>query len=87
MKKLLVLPIALLTAVTVSACEVCKRNQPKVLQEFTHGAGPGGATDYIIMGTAIVIVAVALVLAIKHLARPNEDDPDHIKNIIANEAF
>lgn len=79
--------ILLVASSSAFACEVCKRNQPKVLQEYTHGAGPGGTVDYLIMGSAILIVVVALGLSIKYLIKPNENNPDHIKNIVTNEGF
>ncbi|MBI1286506.1 MAG: hypothetical protein GC178_02910 [Flavobacteriales bacterium] len=87
MKKPIVSLILFLSSATAFACEVCKRNQPRVLQEFTHGAGPDGTVDYLIMGSAILIVAVALGLAIKFLVKPNENNPEHIKNIVTNEGF
>ena len=64
------------------ACEVCKKNQPKVLEGITHGAGPQGNLDYIIIWTAVVIVTVTLLLSLKFLIRPNENNPNHIKNIV-----
>lgn len=63
------------------ACEVCQNNQPKILKNITHGTGPQGNTDYIIIWSAIVIVAVTLFLSIKFLVRPKEAAPGHIKNI------
>ena len=65
-----------------AACEVCKKNQPEILQDVTHGQGPQGQWDYIITWTAVVIVAVTLFLSIKLLIRPKEAGPDHIKNIV-----
>lgn len=83
MKKLL----ALVTIVwwylptSLFACEVCQDNQPEILRDVTHGIGPQGNTDYIIIWTAVVIVSVTLFLSIKYLVRPKESAPDHIKNI------
>lgn len=87
MKKLLVLITLLLIQNLPSlACTVCKSQQPKALQGITHGTGPGGTLDYIIIGGAAVIVLVTLVLSIRFLVRPGETDPNHIKNlIISNE--
>ena len=87
MKKTFISLILFATSISAFACEVCKRNQPKVLQEYTHGVGPGGTMDYLIMGSAILIVVVALGLSIKYLIKPNENNPDHIKNIVTNEGF
>ncbi len=66
----------------ILACELCKKNQPKVLEGVTHGPGPQGDMDYIIIGVAIVIVGITLLLSLKFLIKPNENDPDHIKNIV-----
>lgn len=68
----------------VLACELCKKNQPKVLEGITHGPGPQGDTDYLIISGAIVIVSITLFLSLKFLIKPNENDPDHIKNIVLN---
>lgn len=87
MKKLSILIVLLLVQNTWSlACTVCKSQQPKVLQGITHGTGPGGTLDYIIISGAAVIVLVTLILSIRLLVRPGETDPNHIKNlIISNE--
>lgn len=78
----LFISIFLLGMNSVWACEVCKKNQPKVLEGITHGAGPQGNLDYIIIWTAVVIVTVTLLLSLKLLIRPNENNPNHIKNIV-----
>lgn len=67
------------------ACELCKKNQPKVLENITHGAGPTGTLDYIITWSAVVLVLVTLFLSIKYLIKPKEANSDHIKNSILNE--
>ena len=67
------------------ACEVCKGNQPKGLENITHGAGPTGTLDYIISWTAVVIVSLTLFYSVKYLVKPKEDNPDHIKNRILND--
>lgn len=65
-----------------NACEVCEANQPKILRGITHGAGPQGNSDYIIVMIAIVMVLFTLFYAIKFLARPGERGADHIKRIV-----
>lgn len=65
----------------IIACEVCKRQQPEVLQDLTHGMGPNGTIDYIITWSAVIIVGITLILSLKLLIFPNENQPDHIKNI------
>lgn len=67
------------------ACEVCKKNQPKVLENITHGSGPTGTIDYIITWSAVVIVTITLVMSIRFLIRPKETGVDHIKNIVMNQ--
>lgn len=76
----LVIPFLLQGA--AGACEVCEANQPKILRGITHGAGPQGNSDYIIVIAAVVFVLITLVYAIKFLARPGERDSDHIKRIV-----
>ena len=87
MKKLTVLFALLLITgwQTALACELCKKNQPKVLENITHGTGPTGTLDYIITWTAVVIVSVTLFLSIKYLVKPKETNADHIKNIVLNQ--
>ncbi|MBJ7879776.1 hypothetical protein [Gelidibacter salicanalis] len=69
------------------ACDVCKKNQPKGFENITHGAGPSGDFDYIIIWGAVIIVGFTLFYSLKYLIRPKEDNPDHIKNIVRNEGF
>lgn len=64
------------------ACEVCKSKQPKGLADITHGSGPGGNLDYIIVWGAAIIVTLTLGLSLKFLIKPQENRPDHIKNSI-----
>lgn len=86
MKKLLTLIVLLLMENAVAlACTVCKSQQPKALQGITHGTGPGGTLDYIIISGAAVIVLATLILSIRFLVRPGETDPNHIKNLIISD--
>lgn len=83
MKKIFAICIALIFAAAQAiACEVCKKNQPEILQEVTHGPGPQGQWDYLITWAAVVIVAFTLFFSIKFLVRPKEGDPNHVKNIV-----
>ena len=83
MKKIIFFLYAMLMASPLLwACEVCKEKQPKVLQGITHGAGPDGNIDYMIIWSAVVIVSITLFLSIKYLVKPKENAPEHIKNII-----
>ena len=86
MKKSIVIFLAIFfTGLRLSACELCEKNQPKPLKGITHGVGPTGTMDYIIIGIASIIVLIALFLSIKYLVRPREGNPDHIKNIVLDE--
>lgn len=67
------------------ACELCKKNQPRMLENITHGAGPTGTLDYVIIWSAVVIVSITLFLSIKYLVKPQETDSSHIKNIVLNQ--
>lgn len=89
MKKriLLVVGLFLLGHYATFACDVCKENQPKGFENITHGAGPSGNIDFIIIWGAVIIVAFTLFYSVKYLINPKEDNPDHIKNIVKNEGF
>ena len=66
------------------ACEVCKKNQPEVLQDISHGTGAQANLEYIIIWSAVVIVAITLYFSAKFLIRPNEGNRGHIKNIVVD---
>lgn len=67
------------------ACDLCRQNQPKVLQNITHGPGPSGTIDYLITWGAVVIVLITLWFSLKYLLKPQEKDPGHIKYMILNQ--
>lgn len=69
------------------ACDVCQKNQPKVLENITHGVGPQGTLDFVITWSAVVIVVLTLFFSIKYLIRPKEQQLSHIKNVIVNENY
>ncbi len=69
------------------ACDVCQKNQPAGFENITHGPGPSGMLDYIIIWTGVIIVVGTLFYSLKFLIRPKESNPDHIKNIVRNEGF
>lgn len=69
------------------ACDVCQKNQPAGLENITHGEGPSGTLDYIIIWGGVAIVAATLFYSVKYLIRPNENNPNHIKNIVKNQGF
>jgi hypothetical protein len=77
--------ILLLLQGTAFACEVCEAQQPKILRGITHGAGPQGNSDYVIVIAAAILVLFTLVYAIKFLAKPGERGSNHIKRTILQE--
>lgn len=75
----------LLGEASAFACEICEAQQPKLLRGLTHGGGPQGSFDYVIVTITVVIVLFSLVYAIKCVWRPGEQEADHIKRILFNE--
>lgn len=66
------------------ACEACKLQQPAVTRDFTHGVGPRGYFDWIIVAVIAVLTVFTFVYSLKYLVKPGEKDQDHIKNSILN---
>jgi hypothetical protein len=84
MKKILLIASLLFNTIGVFACDVCERNQPKLLKGITHGAGPESDWDYMIVSAAVVIVVSTLWFSVKWLIRPGEKSNQHIKRFILN---
>ncbi len=85
MKNKLLTFIGLFTSTIVMACPLCEKNQPKGFENITHGQGPEGNIDYIIMYSAIIIVGYTLIMSVKYLVRPKENESSHIKNLVLDE--
>jgi hypothetical protein len=58
MKKILFSMVFLMTYVSSVACDVCKKQQPKVLQGIAHGAGPESQWDYVIVWGTVAITVI-----------------------------
>ncbi len=43
--------------------------------------------DAIIIGISVMIVLFTLVMSVKYLFKPGENNPEHIKNIVKDEGF
>ena len=84
LKKLIFLVTLMMSVFPSMACEVCQVNQPKMLKNITHGTGPQGNTDMIIIWSAAVIVTITLIYSIKYLVNPKENKEGHIKNSVIN---
>jgi hypothetical protein len=65
-----------------TACEACKKQQPALLKNVTHGTGPDSNWDYLIVSIAAVIVIITLYYSVKWLIRPGEQSPNHIKQLV-----
>ena len=74
----------LLSYMPVIACEVCKKQQPKLLRGVTHGVGPQSDWEYVWVGSVIVVVLVSLFYSVKWIIHPGERERDHIKHSILN---
>jgi len=79
MQRLLTFLAAMLLAGTSLACDVCEKRQPKFLRGISHGGGPEGNLDYVIVWATIIVVLATLYFSIKYLVRPREKEADHIK--------
>lgn len=73
---------AMLLSVTSFACEVCEKRQPKFLQGISHGAGPDGNLDYVIVWATILVVLATLYYSVKYLVHPKEKEAGHIKTMV-----
>jgi len=84
MKKIFLITVLLLCTLWTFGCPVCERNQPRILRGITHGAGPEGKWDYVIVWIAVAIVLATLFFSVKWLIRPGEKSDHHIKRFILN---
>ena len=82
MKKLLLTLFTTLLSLAAFACPVCEKQQPKVLQGISHGAGPQSDWDYVLVWATVVVVALCLFFSVKWLVRPGEKGSDHIKRTV-----
>lgn len=73
-----------LTLQILSACPVCDKQQPKITQGFTHGAGPQSNWDWVIITIIAVITILTLAYSLKYLIKPGEKNSDHIKRSVLN---
>lgn len=69
------------------ACELCEAQQPKILRGLTHGAGPQGNFDYVIVLAVVAVVLIALVYSIKFIVRPGEGGAGHIKRTVLQQDY
>lgn len=66
------------------ACEACKKQQPKLLQGITHGAGPDSNWDYVIVSVMLIVTLYSFYAMVRCLIKPKEKNYKDIKNMILN---
>lgn len=81
-RSLLFLYCCLAAPAAIYACEACRKQQPAVLRNISHGTGPDSNWDYLIVSIAAVTVLATLYYSVKWLIRPGEASPEHIKQLI-----
>ncbi|WP_276977237.1 hypothetical protein [Flavobacterium filum] len=81
MKAILILLFALSIQI-VSACPVCEKQQPKITQGLTHGAGPQSNWDWVIITVITTITVFTFFYSLKYLIKPGEKNNNHIKHSI-----
>jgi hypothetical protein len=80
--KYLLSVLIIFIAQIANACPVCEKQQPKLTQGLTHGAGPQSNWDWVIIAIISVITILTLIYSIKYLVKPGEKNEDHIKQSI-----
>lgn len=71
-------------SIATTACPVCEKQQPKLLQGISHGTGPQSNWDYALVWATVLIVALTLFYSIKWLIKPGEKSDEHIKRAFLN---
>lgn len=84
MKKTFLFILCSLPAIAAMACPACEKQQPKLLRGVTHGAGPSGPIDMILVWLMVGVVILTLFYSVKWLIKPGEKSPEHIKRFILN---
>ena len=64
------------------ACPVCEKQQPKITQGLTHGAGPQSDWDWVIIAIITLITVLTLIYSIKYLLKPGRKIMNHVKQSI-----
>ena len=86
-KYLLTIMVILIMHGYSMACTVCKKQQPNILSEISHGAGPDSNWDFLIVLTAVAAVAGTFIYSVRYLLKPGETSISHIKHSILNPNF
>jgi heme/copper-type cytochrome/quinol oxidase subunit 2 len=84
MKSLFLIVLVLITNISW-ACDACKKLQPSITKDLTHGTGPESFWDWIWVIIILIIAISSLVVSVKYLLYPGEKRENHIKNLILDE--
>lgn len=84
MKKILLLMLMAISGLASFACPACEKQQPALLKGITHGAGPDGNWDYVIVTISVIIVLITLFFSVKWVIKPGEQSQSHIKRLVLN---
>ena len=84
MKKRILFSIFLFFGIFLMACPACEKQQPELLRGISHGTGPAGNSDYIIIIATAIIVLLSFILFMKYSLFPKEKSAKHIKRKILN---
>lgn len=83
MKTKYLLSILIIFIVQIAtACPVCEKQQPKITQGLTHGAGPQSNWDWVIITIITAITVFTFIYSLKYLIKPGEKNTNHIKQSI-----
>lgn len=74
--------VFVLTMQLVWACPVCEKQQPKITQGLTHGAGPQSNWDWVIIAIITAITVLTFIFSLKYLIKPGEKNSNHIKQTV-----
>lgn len=85
MKKYFLTIILGLSAFAAMACEVCEKQQPKLLRGLVHGGAPQGPMDYVVVYIMVAVTLATLFYSVKWLVKPGEKSKTHIKHFILND--
>lgn len=85
LKAVVLIALLFIKNIQAIACDACKKQQPKVLQGITHGAGPESNWDYAVVAAMIIVTLYVLFATVKRMVRPAEENEQHIKRIILND--
>lgn len=84
MKKTIIFILLMFAGVFIFACPACEKQQPELLRGISHGTGPTGNSDYIIIIATAIIVLISFILFLKYTIFPKEKSEKHIKRKILN---